>query len=282
MKLQTVKLYFGLGCLFALIFSTPMLLQPLIEEPANNTITVMSFNLHQYYVQDPSDLFLKTGLHTFAKVRDLIRNVGADIVGLQESEGDRLSSGNQNGIHWLAEQLDMYYYYGPPTSAQIYGDAILSRWPIIVQEWKQLPTPEGIERAIIRVIIDSPFGEIKVFNTHFEIDRFKEAQRQQANFVVDYVGDQKAMILGDFNTRADLNDEAYHILNNSFTYGLIEAGFHPNSTIGFTAPAANPTHKIDYIWLTPGDWNVVPNSYRAVGDPLTSDHRAVVIDIRMG
>ncbi len=282
MNMKTIRLYSGILVVFILIFSVPLLFQPLVEEPEGDTLTVMSFNLHQYYIQDPSNLLEKTGLHTFSKVRDIIKSVDADIIGLQESEGNRLSSGNQNGVHWLAEQLDMYYYYGPPTSAQIYGNAILSKWPIIAQEWKQLPTPEGIERAIIRVVIDSPFGEILVFNTHFEIDRFKEAQRQQANFVIDYIGEQKAILLGDFNTRADLNDEAFHILNNTFTYGLIEAGFHANSTVAPTAPANNPTHKIDYIWLTKGDWNVVPYSYRAVGDPKASDHRAVVIDILMG
>lgn len=281
MNEKTIKLYAGMLIFFSLAFSIPLLFQPAVESPNGNIITVMTFNLHQYYVQDPSNLMEKTGLHTFSRVRDLIRNVGADIVGLQESEGNRLTSGNQNGVHWLAEQLGMYYYYGPPTSAQIYGNAILSKWPIRAQEWKQLPTPEGIERAIIKVVIDSPYGDLVVFNTHFEIDRFKEAQRQQAQFVIDYVGNQKAMILGDFNTRADQNDEAYHILNNTFTYGLIEAGFHPNDTIGATAPANDPTHKIDYIWLTEGHWDVVPNSYRSVGDPLTSDHRAAVIDIKM-
>ena len=277
MRRKHVTLILAIGVITQVVFLTPMLVTP--EDVSAQVIRVMTYNIHQYYVMDPRDIGEKTGRYVFDELLKVLRDSDADIIGLQENEGERLSSGNQNGVAWLASELGMYYYYGPATSEQIYGEAILSRWPIIQQEWMQYPRPEGIERGVMYAVIDSPIGKLNVFNTHFEIDRFKTAQREEANFLIDYVGDRKALILGDFNTRSDQNDEAYHILYNKYTYGLVEAGLHPNATDGFSAPANAPTHKIDYIWLTRGDWNVVPDSYVMYGNPDASDHLAVLIEI---
>ena len=71
----------------------------------------------------------------------LLDNIG-DIIGLQESEGARFSSGNVQGVAWLAEQLDMYYYYGGSTQEQLYGNAILSVWPIIESTFEVYPRSE--------------------------------------------------------------------------------------------------------------------------------------------
>lgn len=240
----------------------------------DTTLRVMTYNIHQYYVEDYVSIPEKTGNYNFEALLEVIKNASPNIIGLQESEGARISSGNQNGVEWLAAQLDMYYYYGPSSSEQIYGVSILSEWPIIEQEWRSLPRQESIERAIIRVVIDSPFGEIPVYNTHFQTSSFKIDQREQANFVVDYVGKEKALILGDFNTRADLNDEAYHILYNQFDYAWVAAGNHPNSTDSYTSPAGNPGHKVDYIWLS-GLWDVQSGSTRTYGNAQASDHLAV-------
>ncbi len=277
MKKKYITSILVIGMIAQIVFLSPMLIPP--KDASAQVIRVMTYNIHQYYVLDPSDIEDKTGRYVFDELLKVIKESGADIIGLQENEGLRLSSGNQNGVAWLASQLGMYYYYGPATSEQIYGEAILSRWPIIQQEWKQYPRPEGIERGVMYVVIDSPIGQLNVFNTHFEIDRFKTAQREEANFLIDYVGDRKAIILGDFNTRSDENNEAYHLLYNRFTYGLVESGLHPNATEGFTSPAHAPTHKIDYIWLTRGDWNVLPDSYAIYGNPDASDHLAVLIEL---
>jgi len=277
MKRKYLTYIFSTIVITQMIFSIPLILPP--EGGDVTSIRVMTYNIHQYYVQDPSELVQKTGHYIFEKLLEVIKSSKADIIGLQENEGERLSSGNQNGVVWLATQLGMYYYYGPPTSAQIYGEAILSRWPIVHQEWKAYPTPEGIERGIAYAVIDSPLGELNVYSTHFEIDRFPIAQREQAEFAVNYIGDKKAIVLGDFNTRSDENNEAYHILYDAFTYGLVEAGNHENSSIGFTAPASNPSHKVDYIWLTRGDWNVVLGSYTVYGTPEASDHLAALIEL---
>jgi endonuclease/exonuclease/phosphatase family metal-dependent hydrolase len=173
----------------------------------------------------------------------------------------------------------MHYYYGPPTKDQIYGVSILSKWPIIEKEWKLMPNEQSIERAVIRVVIDTPMGEILVFNTHFQTSSYKLDQRKQAEFIINYVSDQKAIILGDFNTRSDLNDEAYTLLNNTFTYAWIEAGNHPNATASFSSPSMDPGHKVDYIWLTQGDWDVVEGSAYTAGNKWASDHLAVLASI---
>jgi len=249
------------------------------SEQQQQLIRVMSYNLHQYYVADDVMPFQKSGNYIFEDLLKVIQRESPKIIGFQEAEGGRLSSGNVQGVAWLAEQLDMYYYFGAPTSDQTYGNAILSEWPISTSEYKIYPRPEGIERTVTRVTINSPSGQLNVFNTHFEISRFQQAQNAQANYLINYVGSTPAIITGDFNTK--FGDPTYNILNQSFTYGMIESGLAANASQGYTSPADNPRVKIDYIWLTRGDFNVVFNSYRTIGSGLTSDHLGILVDISL-
>ena len=249
------------------------------ENLGNDSIKVMTYNVHQFYVQNQDTASRMTGEYTFNKLLDLIKSENPDIIALQESEGSRLSSGNQNGVFWLASKLRMHYYYGPSTAEQIYGVSFLSKWPIKTSEWVQMPNEESIERVIINAVIDSPFGEISVYNTHFQTSSYKLDQRNQANFLLDYVVNDRAIIFGDFNTASTTNGEAYHLLNSTFTYAWIEDGNHPNATNGFTSPAADPRNKIDFIWLTPNDWMVITGSVRVIGDETMSDHKAVVAEL---
>lgn len=60
----------------------------------------------------------------------LLRNVDADIIGLQESDTARPSGGNVDTVRYFADALGYYSYYGPGTVSGTFGTAILSRYPI--------------------------------------------------------------------------------------------------------------------------------------------------------
>ncbi|MHA2504413.1 MAG: endonuclease/exonuclease/phosphatase family protein [Candidatus Kariarchaeaceae archaeon] len=259
------------------IMIIPTLVMPAAED--DGRITVMTYNIHQWFVADSGEATDKTGAYIFRELLSVIEDANPDIIGLQESEGARFSSGNVQGVAWLAEQLGMYYYYGGPTQEQLYGNAILSFWPIVETAYEIYPRPEGIERAMVQVSIDSPYGLLRMFNTHIEISRFDMAQKASILRLIDAVGDEPAIITGDFNVAASRNQEGYFLMNDTFTYAMLEAGIPVNDSRGFTAPAGDPRAKIDYIWLSKGDWQVFPDSFKVVGNPDASDHLAVVVDI---
>ena len=57
-----------------------------------------------------------------------------------------------------------------------------------------------------------------------------------------------------------------------------EAGEADRPTLTF--PATQPTRQIDYVFFRPHDrWEWV--STRAIDEPIASDHRPVVVELRM-
>ncbi|MFW9779639.1 MAG: endonuclease/exonuclease/phosphatase family protein, partial [Candidatus Heimdallarchaeota archaeon] len=185
------------------------------QSPSTSSLKVMTYNIHQYYATGQSGEF------NLEQVRDVIRASGADIVGLQESEGGRITSSNMNGVRWLAHQLGMqYYFYGPPTSAQIYGVSLLSRYPIISQRWIYLPREVSIERVAIMVVVEtgSLAGQVPIIVTHFQTSPFADDRFLQAQAIfAETFSIQNAIIMGDFNTPPNGTDPTYLFLNNSFS-----------------------------------------------------------------
>ena len=118
---------FVIMCVLALICTCgfPMVYSDGVRTVTNGgteTITVMTYNIHQGYGMD--------GLLDPWEILNSIREVNPDILVLQESETNRLTSMNVDILNWLAYKLEMYVYSGPSTGEQIYGLALLSKYEI--------------------------------------------------------------------------------------------------------------------------------------------------------
>ncbi|MHA2248327.1 MAG: endonuclease/exonuclease/phosphatase family protein [Candidatus Hodarchaeales archaeon] len=243
------------------------------KSPDSSRLKIMTFNIHLYFSIG------QTGLYNLEQVRDVILESGADVVGLEESEGARISSSNMNGVLWLSHQTGMkYYYYGPPTSAQIYGVSLLSKFPISSAEYVNLPAEESIERVAIVVEIDTGevAGELQIIVTHFQTSRYESDRKEQAEEIIAITQNfPEAVILGDFNTRPDITDDAFQLLNSTFSDAWLLAGNASNSGTSYSSSGI-AVDRIDYIWLK-GNW-IVPNC-EIFGSTRTSDHRAVYAEL---
>ncbi|MFX0149685.1 MAG: endonuclease/exonuclease/phosphatase family protein [Candidatus Hodarchaeota archaeon] len=240
------------------------------KEPDSNSLRIMTYNIHQYFS------VAQTGQYNLEQVRDIIRESGADVIGLEESEGARITSSNMNGVQWLAHSLGMNYYYGPPTSAQIYGVSLLSRFPIVNSRWIALPAEESIERVAVITEIDTGTlaGIIPIIVTHFQTSKYSEDRLAQAQMITELTRNlTTAIVMGDFNTRQDETDLTYILLNSTYSDAwLLAPGNDPSG--GATAYSDNgvASKRIDYIWLK-GSWTV--HECTNFGTPRDSDHRAV-------
>ena len=71
-----------------MIFSVGMTISFTIEPETNNEgIKIMSFNIHQFFIQDPSSVSEKQGDYIFNNLLNYIEDEKPDIIGLQEAEG---------------------------------------------------------------------------------------------------------------------------------------------------------------------------------------------------
>jgi len=75
------------------------------------------------------------------RMRDLIKELELDVVGLLESDLQRIIMGNRDTTQFLAEDLGMYVDYGPGPNKHTWGAALLSKFPIVESKHHFLPSP---------------------------------------------------------------------------------------------------------------------------------------------
>ena len=122
---------------------------------------------------------LKTGedVVDLALCAESIRQMSPDICGLNEVRNQENVMGLCHQARALAEKLGMYYAYAPAIdhAGGIYGNALLSRFPIIAMMAHPLQVPQSERvagrryenRVILEARLDLGGRELGVFVTHF-------------------------------------------------------------------------------------------------------------------
>lgn len=237
--------------------------------PEAPPLGVATWNVHRYLAAAPD------GRVTLADVRDTLATMDPHLVGLQETEMGRPTSGAFDAPGWLGRELGLHVAYGPPTRDQIYGVALLSAYPVLDQEVHPLPTSGSIERVATEATVDAPGGPLAVVVAHLSVVERPGERADQARALVDLLADHdRAILVGDMNTPADRGEEAYEVLAGNLTDAWRAAGHPPGS--GATAFGDEPTKRVDHVWVK-GDWTV--DSASLHGDAAASDHRAVLAQL---
>jgi endonuclease/exonuclease/phosphatase family metal-dependent hydrolase len=165
-------------------------------------LRVMTYNVHGCVGTD--------GKRSEARIAEIIAQSGADIVGLQELDlGRRRSAGvDQAGL--IAEHLGWHLHFHPAMSHENehYGDAIVSRFPLIARQARELPAvpsrfcPE--KRSAHWVEVQAASGVVHVINTHLGLGRRERLVQAQLLAGPEWIGsvpaDQALIVLGDFNS----------------------------------------------------------------------------------
>jgi endonuclease/exonuclease/phosphatase family metal-dependent hydrolase len=226
------------------------------------TVKIMSYNTQHCldYIKQRID---------FDLIANTIKNCGADIIGLQEIRGEGPREDYVDQIKILSEKTGFYYYFAEAIKvegANPYGNAILSRYPILNAETIAIPDPkvkkykDGYEtRCILKVKIDV-FGGLNVLVSHFGLN--KDEQKNAVTTVLENLPDEKCVLMGDFNmkprnrilkpVKEKLFDTAEKFTRKKLSY-----------------PSDKPKIKIDYIF-TSKDLCVKSAD---IPEIISSDHR---------
>lgn len=218
---------------------------------------VVTYNVHQYFGAD--------GGYNLRAVRDALSGRDPALVGLQETDGGRLTSGGVDGVGWLARELGYRACRGPATRRVSYGVALLSRWPVRGSRVVDLPTDDTPRRVALVAEVAAPDGPLGVVVAHLEVEgAVRVAQARRVVELAD--GFDRAVVLGDFN--AEPGSRPHEVLAGAFADAWRVAG----DGNGFTWSASNPERRIDYVFLR-GGWAV--DRAAVFGTPAASDHLAV-------
>lgn len=190
-------------------------------------------------------------------LRDAIRNVGADVVLLQEVLGAHAGHARryaqwptQAQSAYLADALWPHHAYG--RNAELaeghQGNAVLSRWPIASHGNHDVSIaghePRGLLHAVVDVL-DAP-QPLHVINVHLGL---RESHRQwQVRQLVAFIQarlpvDAPLAVAGDFN---DWRRRAHPLLRAA---GLHEAFEHATGRLARTFPALRPVLPVDRMYL---------------------------------
>ena len=211
---------------------------PAPEEPSGFPVKVMSYNIHSG--------FNIAGSQDLETIANVIEDSGADIVVLQEVSRVRLMDGGADMPSWLSQRLDMPVIFRG-TEEPIWGNAILSRYPVLESGWGDLPG-EGtlMKRGYLWARIDvggpEPLLVIGTHLHHLEADTL--VRQAQVPVILEFWNEGGySTLLGDLNAKPD-STEMKLIYDAGLLDSWSEAGVGP----GFTDRSDNPIKRIDWIW----------------------------------
>ena len=239
-----------------------------------------------------------------------LAQVRPDVCGLQEvwAGPDRHLAAE------LADRLGMHWSFAAATEVERdgerigFGNAVLSRWPILERAEAALPTPDGAEsRVAAYARVDAPGGPLPIFTTHLTyLPGGSSTRLAQARRLAEFVAEQAArepgayppVVMGDLNAEPD-SDEL-RLLGGMLTApavpGLVlvdawryadpaDPGFTWDRRNGYQADTNLPNSRIDYILvgLTKEARGRVLGARQAGTAPVDgvwpSDHFAVVTEL---
>ena len=158
-------------------------------------IAYLRFPTNDYVPYHKDDKIITAGIWTIhfsldndmwsseRRVGDLIKELEIDVIGLLESDLQRIIMGNRDTTQYLAENLGMYVDYGPGPNKHTWGSALLSKFPILNSTHHLLPSPVGELAPAIHATLDA-YGElvdVVVFHSGQEED--PEDRRLQSEYL---------------------------------------------------------------------------------------------------
>jgi endonuclease/exonuclease/phosphatase family metal-dependent hydrolase len=231
--------------------------------------------------------------HDLARLAKVLQAAGADVVCLQEVDrhfGDRSEGVDQPLL--LSRALDMQLAWGPAIErpqagnrpAQEYGNALLSRLPVLISDVHPLPGG-GEPRSALRTLIELDGGTLWVTTTHLT-RRGEDRRAQLAAVAALHTGEMESgVVVGDFNTGPDAPElealrpgftDAWEIARDRSDLGAGWRFWEHDE--GFTHPAGSPHRRIDQVWVTPG---VGVASARVLDGQGASDHLPLAVDLEI-
>ena len=283
----------------------------------NIHMKIATYNIHGWRTTD--------GRPNLEMLINVLQNIDADIIGLNEVFYPRMVAGADSpALEALAQRLNMHFVFGPclrwPTQddlpADAYGNALLSRWPIIAsaahhltpkEEDQQNLLAEKEQRGLLEARILLPNQHtFTVYVTH--LDHTGEEVRQiQLRVLRSWTGrdrNRPHVVMGDFNAVSPwdfadrsaeyagltrhaagpaltTNKQGPQIIPQMENTGYVDC-FRLFGSPGAHSfiPAEQPI-RIDYIWASQPLAQAVKSCQIWMEPPNAeaSDHRPIVAEI---
>ena len=246
------------------------------EPEAPEVVRVMTYNVHRCLGLDR-----RWSPQRIAEVIALCR---PDVVALQEVDVGRARSGHVDQAEVIARDLGMDVQFFPAVRVleELYGDAILSRWPARLVKADGLPGLGRLRRLEPRGAlwssIDVAGVKLQVINTHLGLIGRERVRQVEVLLGADWLGHpdcrNPVVLTGDLN--ATPRSRAYRRLAASLDDAQRAASVRRARP---TFPTRFPTLRIDHVFVGRGIEVLAASTVRTPLARLASDHLPLVVDI---
>lgn len=240
------------------VFAEPVVLRPV-------RLRVLTYNIHHAEGVD--------GRLDLERIAGVIRESRADIVALQEVDQKVRRSEQVDQPAELARLTGLHVAFGSNITHEggLYGNAVLSRYPVLKHRNHRLPNiNRGEQRGVLEaeLQISGASSPLLLLATHFD-HRPASAERlasaKAINKLVEQRKNQPALLAGDLNA----------VPASGPLEELTGMWQSASSEEQPTVPVGRPTVQIDYVLLRPANrWQVI--SSQVLDEAVASDHRALL------
>jgi endonuclease/exonuclease/phosphatase family metal-dependent hydrolase len=228
-------------------------------------LRIATYNVHQCVGAD--------GRRLPERVAAVLREIDADVVGLQEVDARPGGGHDSMQMDYLASQLELEAFAGPTILRHDghYGNALLTRRPVLDLRHVDLTVYRREPRAAIDVRLDVGGRTVRLVATHLGL--LPGERRKQVRRLLDLLGQEAGVptiLCGDINEWFGVG-RPLRWLNRRLG---------PCSRLT-TFPAAFPIFALDRVWSTPPARLVRVAAHVSETARVASDHLPLVADVEL-
>lgn len=262
--------------------------------PATPHLRILSYNIHHAAgnetCTEPPDNG-DCGLN-LRRIASILRDSGADIIGLQEVDRFWKRSGLTDQPRELGDMLGMFVCFGanlrlsPEAGSgkpREYGTLLLSRYPLHGCRNDALPKAEekSEQRGLLRADVQTPGGRMRVMVTHLSTAEADRTLQAQAMLRALKEATTPTVLLGDMNAQPGEAGFQPVLRQMSDVWSLpgVERTSAPDGATFPCHPAQNPTTRIDYILLSAGLSAASAEVLTDANARMASDHCPLLVRV---
>ncbi len=226
-------------------------------------LRVASYNIHACIGTD--------GRFDPPRIAAVIREMDADVIALQEVEHHLID--NEDLLDYLARTTGYQAVAGPTLMRETrhYGNALLTRMPIIDSYSRDISVAPYEPRAVIEAHLSAGNKTVMVMATHLGLwPAERRMQVRQLLLLLEQQSTDVTLLLGD--------------LNEWFLWGRplrwLQRFFKKSRHIR-TFPANFPLFSLDRVWVAPEKALLTISSHRSSLSRKASDHLPIVATIQL-
>jgi len=232
-----------------------------------NRITVMSYNIHAMKGMDK--------VLDAKRIAKVINEQNPDLVALQEVDMFTERSGKMDAIAILEEETGMYGLFMKTFDYQggEFGNAILSKYPIIEKRSIALPSRQAYEPRIMMMVsvVVGCNDTVHFYATHLDHHREDSDRPAQMSKIIETIKKDKYKVIlaGDLNCQP--GSEPLNMLDKILKRCPSEE---------MTYPADDPYWIIDHIYYSENR-GLKDLGLKVIPEKVASDHRPIVTRFRI-